>query len=60
MHDGEENCVPGRGLACAVRAIAKDQAKGVGCLMPPSASLHFVWFFVICKLTQAWFFKGIG
>lgn len=41
VHDSEKDCVAWRGFAGAVRAIAKDNAKGVGFLMPSTASVHF-------------------
>ena len=41
VHDGEKDCVAWRGFAGGVRAIAKDNAKGVGFLMPSTASVPF-------------------
>lgn len=43
MYDGEEDRIFGFRFAVIVKAIAENEAKGVGCLVPSASSLHLVW-----------------
>ena len=60
MYDGEEDCVLWSGFAVIVEAIAEDEAKGIGCLMPSASSLHLIRFFRSGKAAQTRPFVRIG
>lgn len=52
MYDCEEDRVSRISFAVRVKAIAENEAKGIGCLMPSTSSLHLIWFFSIGESTE--------
>lgn len=60
MYYGKEDSVVTARLAVGIRAIAENEAKSIGCLMPGAASLHLVRFFCICELFDAGLLEWVG
>ena len=60
MYDGEEDRVCGFGFAVVIEAIAEDEAKGVGRLVPSAASFLFVRFLRSGKIEQTRLFVWVG
>lgn len=59
MYNGEEDHIFWFSFAVIVKAIAKNEAKGVGCLVPSASSLHLIWFFGRCEITETRLFVWI-
>ena len=60
IDDGEEDRVLQCGFAACIRAVAEDEAEGIGRLVPGSSSFHEIRFVYVGELTETGLFKGIG
>ena len=60
MYDSEEDCVLGCRFAVVIEAIAEDEAKRVGCLVPSATSLLFIRFLGSGEIEQTRLFMWVS
>ena len=60
MYDSKEDRILGFGFTVVIEAIAKDEAKRVGCLVPSATSFHLIRFLRSGKIEQTRLFMWIS
>ena len=60
MHDGEKNGLLRFGFTGEVRAIAKDEAQRIRCLVPCAISLHLAMLIRLCQVVDARLFQRVS
>ena len=60
MHDGEKNGLLRFGFTGGVRAIAKDEAQRIRCLVPCAISLHLAVLICLCQIIDTRLFERVS
>ena len=60
MYDSEEDRILGLSFAVVIKAIAEDETKGIGCLVPSATSFHLIRFLRSGKIEQTRLFIWIS